>query len=194
MASFRAVASVCEAVVRLLRDSYQPDDFNNELEFKVFVSTDFAQPIAAGVSVFLYRVFQDGVYRSPTGRIGPDGRRFRTQLPLDLHFLLTAWGKDASLQHAIVGWMMRTLEDNPILPATLLNAVTPDVFHPDETVEITLSEIRTEDLFQMWEVLGPDGVYQLSIPYVARNIYIESTQVLTTGAAVQQRNLALVTE
>jgi hypothetical protein len=194
MASFRAVASVCEAVVRLLRDSYQPADFNNELEFKVFLSTDFAQPIAAGVSVFLYRVFQDGTHRSPSGRLAPDGQRYRPQLPLDLHFLVTAWGKDSSLQHTIVGWMMRTLEDNPILPATLLNATTPGVFHPDETVEITLGEIRTEDLFQMWEVLGPDGVYQLSIPYVARNIYIESTQVLTGGAAIQQRNFALTSQ
>ncbi len=194
MASFRAVAAVCETIVRLLRDNYRPEDFNNELEFKVFLSTDFAQPIAAGVSVFLYRVFQDGTYRSPSGRVGPTGQRFRPQLPLDLHFLLTAWGKEASLQHAIVGWMMRTLEDNPILPATFLNSVTPGVFQPDETVEVTLAEIRTEDLFQMWEVLGPDGVYQLSIPYVARNVCIESRQLLTTGAAVQQRTFELARE
>lgn len=189
MASFHALTTVCDAVVHLLRMSYPPDEFNNELEFKVFTPRDFASgSITNGVSLFLYRVFPNGTHRTPAGRLGANGRA-QTQLPLDLHFLLTVWGQEASLISTVAGWMMRTLEDTPILAPGILNAVTEgEVFRPDETVELSLTELSNEDLLRIWEVLGL-GVYQLSVPYIARVIYLESTQPLLadTGQAVQER-------
>lgn len=189
MASYRATAVVCEAVIQLLRTNYRREEFDNrDLEFKVYLTKDFSQPMTAGVSLFLYRAIHNGTHRTPSGRLGPNGQRYRTQLPLDLHFLLTAWGGEASLQHTLVGWMMRTLEDTPILPAALLNAVAPDVFHPDETVEIGLAELTTEDMLRLWDTLM-QNVYQLSVPYIARNVRIESSQLLTAGQPIQERTL-----
>jgi hypothetical protein len=83
---------------------------------------------------------------------------------------------------------MRALEDTPILPGGLLNAVAPGVFRPDETVEIALAELNTEDLLHIWETVT-ENRYQLSVPYVARNIRIESTQPMTTGEPIQEREL-----
>lgn len=186
MADFRAIAGVCDAVIRLLRLNYDADDFNNELQFQIYLSDNFSQPMSAGVSLFLYRVAPNGTHRAPRGRVGPGEQRYKSQLPVDLHFLLTAWGKDASLQHRIVGWMMRTLQDNPILPVGLLNAGTPDAFRPDETVEINLAELGNEDLFRLWETMA-QNIYQLSIPYVARMVMIESTETISQGAPVQER-------
>ncbi len=187
MAGFRAITSVCEAVVQLLRASYRFEDFNNELELKVFTSRDFANPIGAGVSLFLYRIFANGVHRTPPGRPATDGRPTASQLPLDLHFLLTVWGKEASLQHTVAGWMMSTIEGMPILSAGELNAPAPGVFGPDETVELALTELTNEDLLRIWEVLGL-GVYQLSVPYVARVIHVESRRTLfDLGPPVQER-------
>ena len=70
----------------------------------------------------------------------------------------------------------------------LLNSVVPDVFEPDETIEICLAELRTEDLFRIWDVLGLN-IYQLSIPYLARIIEIESVRPLEQegGDVVQER-------
>ncbi len=99
MADFRAIGAVCETVMQVLRMHYRPEDFNNELEFKVYLARNFTQPMSGGVSLLLYRVSPNGSHRTPAGRLGPGGRRYRTQLPLDRHFLLTAGGKDASLQH-----------------------------------------------------------------------------------------------
>lgn len=178
MADYRAIMAISEAIMGLLRTSYRPDLFNNELEFKVFTSKDFANnTIANGASLFMYRIFCNGVHRLPPGRVRPDGKMDQTQLPLELHFLITVWGSDASLQNTLAGWIMRILEDTPILPAGVLNSVVPGVFHPDETVDILLAELRTEDLFRIWDVLGLNA-YQLSIPYVARVINIESIQPL----------------
>ena len=175
MATIRAIAAAMEAVVRLLQSSYRPELFDgNELEFRVIGSGDFASGgIQAGVSLFVYRVVLEGTSRAPGGRRGPNGRVQRSELPLEVHFLLTAWAQDPSLQNTIAGWMMRTLEDAPTLPAALLNAVWPGVFRPDEGLEVVLGDLTTEDLFHIWDVLTERG-YQLSVPYVARVIRIES--------------------
>ena len=53
MADYRALMSVSEAIINLLRANYNPDDFNNQLEFKVFTSKDFkSNSISSGVSLF----------------------------------------------------------------------------------------------------------------------------------------------
>jgi hypothetical protein len=189
MASYRAVAAVTEAVVYLLESRYTPAKFDgNQLEFKVYLAKDFEQPMDAGVSLFLYRIYANDTHRTPKGRIDPNGQRYRTQLPLDMHFLLTAWGKDASLQHTIAGWMMRVLEDTPVFPSGLLNKTVSSVFHPDEMVEIGLTQLTTEELFRIWEVIG-NNAYQISVPYVARYVKVESEHLLAEGEAIQERTL-----
>ena len=188
MADYRAVAAVTETVLQFLRSNYVPADFDQELEFKVFTAKDFAKPLNAGVSLFLYRIFPNGAQRTPFARPTLDGRRQQTLLPLDLHMLLTVWGREASLQHSIAGWMMRALEDQPVFPAALLNASSPGVFRPDETVEISLTELTNEDLLRIWDALV-QNVYQLSVPYVARVLRIESTRPLGEGGGLVQERV-----
>lgn len=188
MASYKAIASTCEAIVRLLRSSYDPSRFNGAtLDFQVYVAEDFTAPMDEGVSVFLYRIYHNGNHRTPTGRLLPNGQRQSTKLPIDLHFLLTAWAKKASLQHEIAGWMMRVMEDNATIPASVLNTYQPDVFRSNEGVEITLTELSVEDMFHVWEVMI-NHVYQLSVPYQARMLEIESdVLIVPAGGAVQER-------
>jgi hypothetical protein len=178
-----------EAIVRLLRTSYDPAEFNGAvLDFQVYVSNNFSDPMEQGISLFLYRVYHNGSARAPQGRLLPDGRRQGTKLPLDLHFLATAWAPRASLQHEIAGWMMRVFEDNPILPASLLNSYRAGVFQPNELATVGLTDLSVEDVFRIWEVMIEHS-YQLSIPYVARTIEIESLVVQPMGVPVQERVL-----
>jgi hypothetical protein len=187
MADYRAIEATGQSIAHVLRASYAPALFDHELEFQVYVREDFQQPMSAGVSVFLYRVVPNGALRTPTGRLRPDGQREFTRLPLDLHYLLTFWGRDATLQHRVAGWVMRQFEDTPILPFALLDLVAAGVFNANEAVELIPAELSNEDLFQIWEVLAPERGYELSLPYVARNIRIESEQVITEGEPVQER-------
>ncbi len=191
MADYRGIETVSEALMHLLRATYDPTDFDgNALQFAVYVADDFRQPMATGVSLFLYRVVPNGSHRTPRGRLDDRGLRLQPSLPLDLHYLMTLWARDASLQHRVAAWLMRVLEDTPILPHGLLDSVAPGVFHPDETVEVLPGETSTEDLLHLWEALIEDG-YQLSIPYVVRNVYIESRRPLDEGAPVHERVLQL---
>ncbi len=189
MANYQAITAVCQAIVYLLRADYQTnmvDEFDSELTFAVYSPENFGSPMDAGVSLFLYRIIPNHAHRTPPGRIAPNGQRYHPQLPLDLHFILTAWGRSASLQQSIVGWMMRVIEDTPIMPVGLLNRVMQDVFNNSETVELTLGELNTDDLLHLWETL-PQQRFQLSVPYVARNVRIESTKVPDGGEPVQER-------
>jgi hypothetical protein len=186
MATTAAIASTCDAVIRLLRANYDPAEFNGAtLDFQVYVADNFQQPMEQGVSLLLYRVYQNVMHRTPPGRV-VRGHRQRTKLPVDLHFLLTAWAKTASRQHEIAGWMMRVMEDYPTLTASLLNAGRPDVFQPDEGVEVAHTDLGTEEMFRIWEVMITH-VYQLSVPYAARMVEIESSLFVATGAPVRER-------
>ena len=190
MADNRAIQAVGEAVANLLRGSHDPADFGTVLDFRVITSGDFGtNQIVSGASLFLYRVIQNGSHRIPAGRLNAQGQRLQTRLPVDLHYLVTFWGADASMQHAIAGWAMRVLEDTPLLTSGVLNAAVPGSFRSDEVVDFSLSELSNEDLLRIWEVLGLNQ-YQLSVPYVARNVQIESTQRLRDGGGepVQQRD------
>ncbi len=198
MANTDAVSAVCKAVVHILTTAMaeQIDELGLtgvKPTFGVFSSTDFAQKgndkITSGASVYLYRALPNLSHRTPAGRLRPDGRRHFNKLPLDLHILITIWGVDAGVQNQLVGWVMRTLEDYPIIPATVLNiGVNTPVFAEDEGVEWVLSEMNGEELLQLWDVLGNgEIVYQISIPYVARNIFVDSRRISEIGEPVQVR-------
>lgn len=190
MSTHAGVASTLEAVVRLLRAAYDPADFNGAvLDFQVYVSDDFSHPMEQGVSLFLYRIYPNGASRAPQGRLLPDGRRQRTRLPVDLHFIATAWARRASLQHEIAGWMMRVLEDNTLLSAELLNGPRPGVFQPEESLTLSHTDLSVEDTFRIWETVI-DHAYQLSIPYVARTLEIESQHADGPFPPVQERVFA----
>jgi hypothetical protein len=45
-----------------LRISYEPGDFEQDLDFSVYAARDFSTPVEADVSLFLYRVYLNDVY------------------------------------------------------------------------------------------------------------------------------------
>lgn len=185
MADFRCIEGASAALVTLLRMSYDKEDFVNDLQFQVYVAENFSSPMPAGVSIFLYRVTVNGNHRMPVGRTTRDAQ-FHTKLPLDLHYLMTVWAQDASLQHRIVGWLMRVMEDSPILSSGLLESAANGVFQPDEMLEVLAADMTSESMFNLWQTLGSTK-YQLSIPYLVRNVSIESERSKRLGAPVQTR-------
>lgn len=186
MAGYRAFEAVTRSVVDLLRDSHRPDRFTAPLEFAVFGVEQFRDGLEAGVSVFLHRATINGTVRSPPGRRQADGTTRRPRLPVDLHLLLTAWSREPSMQHAIAGWMMRTLEDHPLLPVGLLNRALGPVFEAGEAVELVSDDLPNEEMLHLWELIGPDS-YQLSFPYLARNIHLDSELDDVVAPEVQER-------
>jgi hypothetical protein len=192
MAGYRAIRATCEAVIRLLEQSWdQATMFNNEpLSFRVYATGQFQErPITTGVSLFLYSVSVNTAQRIPPARprLGADPRP--RQLPLDLHVLLTPWATEASLQHDILGWAMRVLEDNAVVSVAALNTPSDAVFEPDETVEIISAALSVEDMLRIWD--GIPGDFQLSVPYLVRVVRIDSERPGSGGGPVLTRELEM---
>lgn len=201
MASFRAIETISRVLVDLLEASHEllvPDEepepsesspLHEPLQFAVYQGEDFRSPgadeVSTGVTLFLYRTMVNGTTRTPPGRRLSSGEPQRSQLPLDLHYLVTIWAGSASTQHQIAGWVMRVLETTPILPKGVLNDINEEVFRPDETVEIILNDLSNEDLFRIWDILGEP--YRLSIPYLVRNVRIESEETVPAEGIVERR-------
>lgn len=187
MATFQAVGAVAEAITTLFDHAWDPALLGGLVhpQFAVYHGKDFQAPMTEGVSVFVFQVCVDPVQRT----LPPAEKDHRRPLPLRASLLLTAWGKEASTEHALLGWAMRTVADSPVLSAGFLNARTPNVFGPGETVELAPSDLSNDEVFQLWQVL-PSSL-QLSAAYIGRGLRVESELLVPTGVPVVERDLDL---
>jgi hypothetical protein len=187
MATYPAIAATSEAVLGLLQSATLGTEFD-AVEFAHYQANSFESPMSDGVSLYLYRVTVSANRNQPP-HVGPDGRRYRPPLPLDVHFLVTAWAETAIRQQRLLGFAIRTLEDTPILPAGVLNqhGPEPDVFRPEESVELVYETLSVQDVSYIWEVAQTKE--QPSAPYVARMVQIESSVPLDEAGLVQTRTL-----
>jgi len=190
MATFRAIEAASGAVASLLDDTFEPDDFGGvELEFEVIDGSDFPDGLPSGAGIFVYRIEVNGTQRHPSGRSQAGGRRDLPMLPVDVHLLVVVSATDAGTKLALTGWIMRKLEDHPVLPPGLLNREAGDdpVFRTDETVEVTADDVSHEELLHLWEVLGAAKFDVVLLPYMMPNLLLESSLGVTEAAAVQER-------
>jgi hypothetical protein len=191
VATWNAIAATTRAILGLLEDAY-PREFG-KLTFAPAHLSDFADDEVRpdGFTLTLYRVAVNGNLRNQPPRLGPDGIRYRPSLPLDLQYLLTPWAGDVEKQQRLLGWSMRQLEDNPMLPAGLLNRFLrePDVFRSSEAVELVSEPLPLGDFTNLWDKLKPH--MQTSVTYVARMVLIDSEIDLREGPLVQSRTFEM---
>jgi hypothetical protein len=192
LATYHAIAATGQAIISLLADAAKETEFDG-VSFALYQASSFQKPMEEGISLYLYRMSINAMGRNQPSRTGPLGEPTRPVLPLDLHYLLTAWASTAARQQLLLGWAMRVLEDAPILPSGLLNqnhfAPAPGTFRPQEHVELVWEELSIQDLASIWEVFKPNQqlTQQLSVTYAARMLAIESTEPLVAAQEVQTR-------
>ena len=190
MGTFQAIAATGQAMLGLLSDAVPRDQFPNA-QFELYQMSNFQQPMEEGISLFLYRIAANTSRRNLPPTTGPDGRRFRPPIPVDLYYILTAWAPTAVRQQRLLGWTIRMFEDVPILPTGLLNnyGPEPEIFKQGETVEIVLDSLTLQDLNNFWGV--SKSSLQLSVGYVARMLHIQSSMQITEYKEVQTREFGV---
>lgn len=191
MASYHAPSVLAQALIGLL-EIHCPADLASGASFLLYKPSDFDQPMGNGLTLMLYRVAINSAQRNHPPRRLPDGRRLRAPLPVDLHFLLTAWGEKPEMQYLRLGWAMRFLEDRNTLPAGVLNAYAgaATVFADDESVELVCDPLALGDCLQLWDKLKTR--IPVSQTYVARAVLLDSEIELGEGGAVRTRGFAEV--
>ena len=192
MASYHAIAVTALALRGLLANACPRDEQHGfpGAEFRLLTSADLQPPtkLTLGVSFYLHRVAFNTSRRNLPPRTALDGTRFRPPVPVDLHFLMTAWGRSPEEQQSLLGWAIRTLQDTPVLPAGLLNRFAGDrgeVFHHGEAVELVGEILSLQDMLNIWEVAKHNE--QPSVPYVARMVFLDSEIELGEFPPVQTR-------
>jgi hypothetical protein len=189
MAKPFAIAAVGRAILALLSTAC-PRDANGfpNAHFELVQAANFgANAMPEGIGLYLYRLTPANNIRNQPARLGPDGRRYRPSFSVDLHYLLIAFASDAFKQQRLLGWAVRTIEDTPVLPASLINTIGPehDLFAPTEAVDVIMETLSVQDLTSVWEVGKP--AIQPSAPYVVRMLNVDSDLEITEHAPVQTR-------
>lgn len=192
MGTYEAIAATGQAIRSLLADACPRLEFP-EAQFDLYQARNFQTPMDEGISLYLFRVAVNGSRRNQPPLVRPNGKRYRPPLALDLWFLLTAWAQEAMRQYHLLGWAMRVLEDNPILPSGYLNHTgTKDAFRGPESVEIVCDALSVQDMASIWEMAKHKQ--QPSAVYVARMVGIDSEAPLPDSTDVQTRALSFARE
>ena len=191
MARYPAIAATSQGILSLLEGAAATTEFAG-VDFSIASAADLQKPPGDRplVTIYLYRLAIDGTRRNQPARRAADGRLRQPPVPIDLHYLVTAWSKEARTQHRLLGWAIRVLQDTPTLVAGVLNQFGPDngdVFRPEETVELMWEPLTRQEMADTWEVAKANQ--QASVSYMARIVEIESDVVIDEFPPVQTTDL-----
>ena len=138
------------------------------------------------ISLFLFQVSGNSELRNlPAPPPLPDGRQRRQPLPLELSYLITAWGVRttndvagdavaAQEEARLMGLVLQALYDNAELGRSeLVEAVGTPVWAPEDGLQIVMQTLPIDAHYRIWDAaeLG----YRLSLVYRARVASLEAT-------------------
>jgi hypothetical protein len=126
-------------------------------------------------------------------------------LPLDLHFLLSAYGKSEFDGEILLGWAMQVLHETPVLTratiqstlramaapaaggapvASELQAIaTTTLAQQAEQIRITPENLSTEDIWKLWTAF--QAAYRTTAAYQASVVLITTTTPVRSNLPVQ---------
>lgn len=155
---------------------------------------------AAGVNIYLYQVTPNTAWRNadvPTRN--PRGELMqRPRVALDLHYLLTFFGSEASLEdQRLMGHVVSALHDRPVLTDAMIqdarqdqafNAFLGDSDLANEVEQVKFSPLtfNLEELSKLWSVFFQTP-YHLSMAYLASVVFIERQAEPAQALPVQDR-------
>lgn len=141
---------------------------------------------SGSVNLFLYQVSRNAAWANrDMPRQVMQGETGMPPLPLDLHYLITAFASDndtgKASDHALLGRAMRVLHDHPVLSADDIRAATKGQFGPlpdndldqqPEHVRVTQQPLSIDELSKLWTGFGMQ--YRVSAAYQVGVTLIES--------------------
>jgi hypothetical protein len=182
MANYQAVFAVGDALKTFLQNAYSLSGITLPCQFKLFASPDMTAEDTADdeqVSLYLHRITMNENFRAAS--VIKDNPLEQPVLFLDLHYLITYWGKSAQAEQTILTWTMQQLQAQSVLDASSLSLSSANAaWDVTESVQLTAVDLTLEDILRIWESFGPK--YRLSLSYIARVVRIDQTT--TPGAPV----------
>jgi uncharacterized protein DUF4255 len=176
VASFQSVSAAGTSIEQLLNSCFAtapPGVFTRPPKAVLARTEDFDSAKATGLikpgvlSIFFYRVESNKTMRAAWSSVGSfDGF---SHLPLDLHFLITAWADNPETELLMIGLAMQCLETNPILGGPLL--APAGAWTANEAMQVVLEDVPPDSMFRIFDSLQAD--FKLSVAYLARVVRID---------------------
>jgi hypothetical protein len=144
------------------------------------------------LNLFLYQTMPSATWRNQDmPRQTKPGESAMPPLGLNLHYLLTAFGKDNDatqpFSHQLLGRAMSVLHDHPLLGFDEIKSAFPssDLAMQFERIRLSLQPLPVEDIFKLWS--GFQTQYRLSAAYEVAVVLIDSTRRARTPLPVLTR-------
>ena len=201
MSNALAIAAVTMTLRNLLVEGFAGVDGMEGTEFSTLPLDVARTGTANQVNVFLYRASVDRSLRNEILPPSKPGEGGHSPLPLVLHYLVTAYGKESDIadhvhDHRVLGQAMSVFHDQPVLDRNKIAAALgeSDLQSQIEGVRLTLADLSGDEISKLWTAFG--GTYRLSVAYDAAVVLIDSRlprraplPVLTRGPADRGPNV-----
>jgi len=214
MSNALAIASVTRVLKDLLNNGLIDHNVNSVVGSSVTVTAlppDRLNGNSGGaqtsqLNLFLHKVTPNLSWRSaalPT-RDGRGERVNNQLLPLNLHYLLTAYGSEELHAEILLGYAMLLLDENAILSREAIRialagsvvngSILPPAFEATaaseladqvELIKITMENLSTDDMSKLWT--ASQTHYRLTAAYEVSVVLIESLRATRTPLPVLTR-------
>ena len=146
----------------------------------------------AQVNLFLYQTVFNGAWRNlDMPRQVRPGETAAPPLPLNLHYLVTAYGRGESdndtVSHRVLGGAMSVLHDHPALGRDEITISLPgnDLGEQFERLRITPLPLGLEEMSKLWMVFQTQ--YRISAAYEVTVVLIDSRAPVKSALPVLKR-------
>ncbi|MFT4106966.1 MAG: DUF4255 domain-containing protein [Lacrimispora sp.] len=181
MSNYSIISDVGNGIVKILRSQMVPEIILNSDAIGLCSPEDKGD-LSLGIYLYDVKESEEMMGRGNPGIAG-DIRKAPSQY-LNLFYMITAYSSSdikfrASEEHRILGRVIQTLWDNPILGPDYLSEGNGNMDYP---LRIEMLKLDNEEKLKMWNT--PNMPYKLSLYYKVYPVEIESLKVKTLRRVV----------
>ena len=157
------------------------------------------------LNLYLHHAAPNPAFRNTAHPVrDSDGRRIaRPPLPLDLHYLITAFGIDTYAGEILLGHAMQEMHERPLLdPESIRQVLQPPVPDPNlpapvstsgledqsECLRITPYAVGSEEMSRLWTAL--QAQYRTTAAYVVGVVLIDPEESASRALPVRSRGVS----
>lgn len=206
MSNFLALATATSTLQRLLQAAVEVDvDGGIVTTLRPDASTEGLPSV--GANLYLYQVTPNAQWRNTDLPTRTSGGRVvqRPHLALDLQYLLTFYGDEATLEpQRVMGSALRALTARPMLTRAMVQATldAARASDPDhyllgsdlpaalESIKLTAVPLSLEELSKLWSVFFQTP-YTLSMAYQGTVVLLEADETPSRPLPVRSRNIGV---
>jgi hypothetical protein len=198
MSKSQAIAAVTAVLAHIVNHSTL-----EKVEIGRPKANDGANNGESKVNIYLYQVTPNSTWRNEDlATRDSDGKlRKRPQIALDLHYLFSFYGDEATLKpQLMMGAVMRDLHAGPLLTPSIIQKASTDASNNKQvivdseldksvnSIKVTLAALSLDELSKIWSIFFQTP-YALSVAYQATVVLIEKDVTPEEALPVRERGV-----